>query len=126
MQIPYTNLNRLEFSRLMSERFRDYGRSPGARERRDRMQAIANAQGNGAPSTVTEAELNPAVSDATTEPAPPRRRPRARARTTTTASVQKSSIRGGRGRGRGRGRGGCLSTPDFEAGNDGTPNSEVS
>lgn len=110
----------------MSERFSDYGRSPGARERRDHMQAIANAQENGAPSTVSEAELNPAVSDATTEPAPPRRRPRARARTTATGNIQKSSIRGGRGRGRGRGSSGRHSATDAESGHDGTPNPEVS
>lgn len=90
----------------MSERFADYGVNPRARENRARIDAAAAAQENGERSIVTQAELHPSMSDATSEAPEPRHRPFSRrSRIGERGNVQRTTINRGRGRGRG-GRGG--------------------
>lgn len=90
----------------MSERFADYGVNPRARENRARIEAAAAAQENGERSTVTQAELQPSMSDATSEAPEPRQRSSSRrSRIGERGNIQRTTGKRGRGRGRG-GRGG--------------------
>ncbi|BCR84447.1 uncharacterized protein ACHE_11849S [Aspergillus chevalieri] len=87
---------RLEFSRLMSERFGDYASADNARARRAQLDAVALAQRDGQPSTVIPELVHPLLTDADFEPAPRRRR--------AAAEPAEGDDQGTENRGRGRAR----------------------